>query len=107
MKKIKSKQFWEYTKKLTIQGQFGDQKVPMADFVSYVSEVVRGSELDFMQCFDKCQEDWGFTNDIGVYAMGEVVDLLVNHADVDDIEWKAETIQQLERWLKLLKGEVK
>ena len=107
MKKIKSKSFFDYTKKLTIPCEFGDQKVPMCNFVDYAANCVAGSELDFVLCFDKRQEDWGFTNDIGVYSMGEDVDLLENHADIDDVEWKAETVQQLERWLKLLKGEVK
>lgn len=74
MKKIKSKSFFDYTKKLVIQGQFGDQKVPMCDFVEYVSDCVGGSELDFVLCFDKRQEDWEFTNKIGLYGMVENVE---------------------------------
>ncbi len=105
MKKIKSKSFFDYTKKLVIQGQFGDQKVPMCDFVEYAADCVGGSELDFVLCFDKRQEDWEFTNKIGLYGMGEVVDLLTNHPELEDVEWKAETVEQLEGWLKMLKGE--
>lgn len=104
VKKIKSKSFFEYTKKLTIHSEFGEQKVPLCNFVEYATDCVEGNELDFVFCFDKRQEDWEFTNKIGIYGMGEVVDLLVNHADADDAEWKKETIQQLEAWLKMLKG---
>lgn len=104
MKKIKGKAFYEYTKNLHIDNQFGTQKVAMCNFTSYVSDIVRGSELDFVLCFDKCQEDWGFTNDLGIYGMQEVVNLLVNHPSEDDVEWKADTIKQLEGWLKQLKG---
>lgn len=105
MKKIKSKSFFDYTKKLVIQGQFGDQKVPLCNFVDYATDCVAGSEFDFILCFDKRQEDWEFTNKLGLYGMGEVVDLLTNHAEPEDADWKAETIEQLEGWLKMLKGE--
>lgn len=104
MKKIKSKSFFDYTKKLDIESNFGPQKVPMCDFVNYVADCVDGEELDFVLCFDKRQEDWDFTNKLGLYGMGEVVDLLANHPDVDDAEWKADTVKQLESWLKMLKG---
>lgn len=105
MKKIKGKQFFEYTKRLDIQNEFGTQKVPMYNFVSHTSEIVRGNELEFVLCFDKYQEDWGFTNDLGIYGMQEVVNLLVEHPDEGGAEWKADTIKQLESWLKRLKGE--
>lgn len=104
MKQIKSKSFFEYTKKLLVAGQFGDQKVALCDFVEYTADCVGGNELDFVICFDKRQEDWDFTNKIGVYGMGEVVDLLANHPDPDDEDWKNETIKQLEGWLRMLKG---
>jgi hypothetical protein len=107
MKKIKGKRFFEYKKSLHIQNDLGTQKVPMYSFTSYVSGIVRGNELDFVLCFDKCQEDWGFTNDLGIYGMQEVVNLLANDLDEADAEWKADTIKQLETWLNMLRGDDK
>lgn len=92
-KKAGKKNLWDFKSTVEYPAAFGYAKTNVYELVcSHALQAV--SSVELVVAIDKREEDWGFTEALGKYAVELTVDLL--SGDFDDPEWKAEYT----KWLK-------
>lgn len=100
-KKAGKKNLWDFKTKVEYPAAFGYATTSLYELVD--SPAMRHvSPVELVVAVDKREEDWGFTESMGKYAVELTVDLL--SSEFEDVEWKEEYTKWLKAQLKRLEA---
>ena len=100
-KKAGKKNLWDFKTKVEYPAAFGYATTNVYELVT--SHCMCGvNPVELVVAIDKREEDWGFTESMGKYAVELTVDLLAS--EFEDIEWKVEYTKWLKAQLKRLEA---
>ena len=100
-KKAGKKNLWDFKTKVEYPAAFGYATTSLYELVD--SPALRQvSPVELVVAVDKREEDWGFTESMGKYAVELTVDLLAS--EFEDVEWKEEYTKWLKAQLKRLEA---
>lgn len=100
-KKAGKKNLWDFKTKVEYPAAFGYATTSLYELVD--SPALRHvNPVELVVAIDKREEDWGFTESLGKYAVELTVDLLAG--EFEDVEWKEEYTKWLKAQLKRLEA---
>ena len=100
-KKAGKKKLWDFKTKVEYPAAFGYATTSLYELVD--SPALRHvNPVELVVAIDKREEDWGFTESMGKYAVELTVDLLAG--EFEDIEWKDEYTKWLNAQIKRLEA---
>lgn len=95
------KRCFEFKEKVSVFTGFGVQKIALVELAEFANASSPSPE-DFVVCFDKLQEDWGFTEGLAMYGVEQM--LLLYCSDNEDPDAKKDFVNFLKKAIKKIEN---